>query len=384
MPEPHFAEREPNRESPFTTDTEISIPGLSALRDLVGAEQPAAGWNYSAGADAIRHFAHGYGDDNPLWTDPLYASSSVRRGVTAPPTFLYSCNSSGRLPGYQGPAEVLPGTSAIWLEDAWHFARPVRADELISASVAVTEITTRTSPSRGPCAIISEECRFRVGDEIVATCSKKTMRFRRQLTPAGRVQAPEGRYSASDLDQLGERLGAENEQRRGSSARLIRDVVVGESLGQIVKGPLNLTSLVAWIAGTGSPHTATDRLAHQIWRAEPEARLLSELTGRPEMDEAAHWDPEFAAVAGMSRGYDFGSQRITWLAHLATDWSGDAGHVSSLTGRLLAPNLIGDLTTISGVVSSLDGDVATCEISAHNQRGQLTASGVADVTLPDS
>ena len=69
----------------------------------------------------------------------------------------------------------------------------------------------------------------------------------------------------------------------------------------------------------------------------------------------------------MSRAYDFGGQPTTWLAHLVTEWSGDARHVSSLTGRLLAPNLIGDLTTFPGSVSSIDKDLITCLINAHNR-----------------
>jgi hypothetical protein len=71
---------------------------------------------------------------------------------------------------------------------------------------------------------------------------------------------------------------------------------------------------------------------------------------------------------GISRAYPFGDQPITWLAYLVTAWSGDAGYVSSLTGRLLAPNLIGDLATSPGSVSSIDKDLITCLINAHNRR----------------
>ena len=358
-------------------------PGwLDPLRDLAGVEQPVSGWNSVASADAIRHFAHGYGDSNPLWCAPDYAARSVRGQITAPPTFLYSCSSTGRQPGHPGPAQVLTGSSAIWLEDAWCFGRPVRVDEAVSASVVVQDVSIRTSASRGPCAIVTEQYRFRIGAETVATCIKKTMRFRRQDTTARSAHVPEPHYTLAELGRLGERFAAEDVQRRGSAARRIGDVTAADSLGQILKGPLSQTSLAAWISGTGSPHLLSDRLAHAIWQADPHARLVSPLTGRPEMDEAAHWDPEYAAVAGMSRGYDFGSQRIAWLGHLVTDWAGDAGQVSALSGRLLAPNLIGDLTTVSGSVTRVDARDVTCEIAARNQRGELTASGVATVVLP--
>jgi nicotinamidase-related amidase len=35
-------------------------------------------WNHAASADAVRHFAYGISDDNPLWTDPAYAGGSAR------------------------------------------------------------------------------------------------------------------------------------------------------------------------------------------------------------------------------------------------------------------------------------------------------------------
>jgi hypothetical protein len=71
---------------------------------------------------------------------------------------------------------------------------------------------------------------------------------------------------------------------------------------------------------------------------------------------------------GMSRAYAFGGQPITWLAHLVTAWSGDPGYVSSLTGRLLASNLIGDRTTFPESISSIDKDLITCLINAHYRR----------------
>ncbi|MDP6509730.1 MAG: MaoC family dehydratase N-terminal domain-containing protein [Dehalococcoidia bacterium] len=43
--------------------------------------------------DAIRHFAFGYRDTNPLWTDEEYASGTRYGGIVAPPTFLCSCQS---------------------------------------------------------------------------------------------------------------------------------------------------------------------------------------------------------------------------------------------------------------------------------------------------
>ena len=32
-------------------------------------------WCYEVTRDNIRHYAHGIGDDNPLWCDPSYAAA---------------------------------------------------------------------------------------------------------------------------------------------------------------------------------------------------------------------------------------------------------------------------------------------------------------------
>ena len=60
----------------------ITEQGLTELRQRIGVkiENTIEPWNYEATRDAIRHYAHGIGDDNPLWTDPclLYTSPSPR------------------------------------------------------------------------------------------------------------------------------------------------------------------------------------------------------------------------------------------------------------------------------------------------------------------
>src|SRR5436190_21736284 len=40
-----------------------------------------------ASADAIRHFARAYGDDNPLYSDPAYARAAPFGALFAPPLF---------------------------------------------------------------------------------------------------------------------------------------------------------------------------------------------------------------------------------------------------------------------------------------------------------
>ena len=56
----------------------ITEEGLDDLRKRIGVkiENTVEPWNYEATRDAIRHYAHGIGDDNRLWCDPEYAATT--------------------------------------------------------------------------------------------------------------------------------------------------------------------------------------------------------------------------------------------------------------------------------------------------------------------
>ena len=70
----------------------ITDEGLEDLRKRVGVkiEKTVEPWCYEATRDNIRHYAHGIGDDNPLWCDPEYAKTTKYGDVLALPSFLFS------------------------------------------------------------------------------------------------------------------------------------------------------------------------------------------------------------------------------------------------------------------------------------------------------
>ena len=83
--------------------------------------------------------------------------------------------------------------------------------------------------------------------------------------------------------------------------------------------------------------------------------------------------------------YDYGPERVAWLGHLATNWMGDAGFLRRLNVMVLRHNLIGDTTWCRGRVTAQVARAASCTLAratATNQRGEMIASGVAEVVLP--
>ena len=78
-----------------TTDADLRRPHRRELRALADPDRRAAACptcptTSRCPSDGLRHFAYGYGDDNPLYCDDDYATGTRWGGLIAPPTFLYT------------------------------------------------------------------------------------------------------------------------------------------------------------------------------------------------------------------------------------------------------------------------------------------------------
>lgn len=355
--------------------------GIEELRSRIGIEVPVRGWNREATADAIWHFAAGVGDSNPLWLDPAYAEGTKWGVNLAPPTFLYSCSSYSSTAGAVG----LPGVPALWAEDDWRFARPVRRGEGIGATFSVKAISA-SEGSWGDLqqteVTIYRDCQ----SDVVARVERTWTRRYRKRDSAPREVSLVEEASAADIGAL--LLQYQDESPRGSTPRYWSDVEVGDSLGQVLKGPLTVTELITWLAGCGAFFLRASRDADTYRTQHPAAYSRMPGESVPDIVMRWHWDDDFARSRGLSRAIDFGNQRISWFAHLLTDWMGDSAELRRLRVRLRRPHYIGDVLKLSGKVSvkrvNQRGEpIVECNIQGHNQRDDLIADGLAEVMLPD-
>src|SRR5262249_5454576 len=101
----------------WTTCPAASV-SRSPTRSSAGATRPAR--------RSTRPYAHGIGDDNPLWCDPAYAAGTRWGGVVAPPSFLFA--TSRIISGYVGG---LPGVHAMWAGADWTWHLPVHRNDAI-------------------------------------------------------------------------------------------------------------------------------------------------------------------------------------------------------------------------------------------------------------
>ena len=70
----------------------ITPDGIARMRARVGILAPRPKpFNTVASEDSIRHYCYGYGEDNPLHTDPDYGATTRWGSVVAPPAYMTTC-----------------------------------------------------------------------------------------------------------------------------------------------------------------------------------------------------------------------------------------------------------------------------------------------------
>ncbi|MGH7356207.1 MAG: FAS1-like dehydratase domain-containing protein [Candidatus Rokuibacteriota bacterium] len=348
----------------------ITDEALARLRALVGQEirrpQP---YIETATRDAIRHWADGIGDRNPFWL----ASG------TAPPTILFAMDRivSGYVTG-------LPGIHAMYAGTDFRWRRAIREGERLTGRSVLLDLEEK--PSAFARRALKQTYRTTFTDdgggtvaEVDSWCFRTERDAAREKKKYGRVEPH--RYTPGEIERI--RDAYRREEIRGATPRHVEDVAVGEAVPEIVKGPLTVTSIIAFVQGWGSLYVRAHGLAFDLFDRHPALSIPNEL-GVPEPPERVHWDEPLARAVGVPAPYDYGPERVAWLGHLVTNWMGDAGVLARLSVQVRRHNLIGDLSVCRGRVaekSDARGEV-TLDLEAVNQRGETIAQGQAAVILP--
>jgi hypothetical protein len=170
-------------------------------------------------------------------------------------------------------------------------------------------------------------------------------------------------------------------------ARWIGDVVVGDELGPIIKGPLTITDLVTYRAGVGPGPLGAEALdLARRNRALRPGLYSKDPSGAYDTVERRHYDEGYARSLGHPTVFDYSHTRLAWFSHLVTDWMGDGGWLFRLSGSATGMNYLGDTHWIAGRVVEVGDDgtngAATIALSGSNQLGDLTCEGEAVVLLP--
>lgn len=208
----------------------ITDGGLDSLRQRIGVKitDTVEPWCYEATRDNIRHYAHGIGDDNPLWCDPEYAAKTKLGGIVALPSFLFS--TSRIVSGYVGG---LPGVHAMWSGADWTWHQQVRRNDTISTEAYLKDLVEHQTRFAGRAIqqIYHVDFFNQSGDKVAEADSWcfRTERdhAREQGSKYKEVRARQPRrYTPQEIAEAYKLY--EREEVRGATPRYWEDVVEGE------------------------------------------------------------------------------------------------------------------------------------------------------------
>ncbi|HMN43621.1 MAG TPA: MaoC family dehydratase N-terminal domain-containing protein [Povalibacter sp.] len=364
----------------------ITEEGLAELRQRIGVkiEKTVEPWNYEATRDAIRHYAHGIGDDNPLWCDPAYADRSVHGSILALPSFLFT--TSRIISGYCGG---LSGVHAMWAGADWTWYKHVRRNDAISTQAHLKDLIEHKTRFAGRAfqQIYHVEFFNQSGDRVAEADSWVFRTDRDEARERGtKYTDARGRVERFTDEQLaGFYELYENEEIRGSNKRYWDDVKEGEALPRMMKGPMTVTGFICYAQGWGGLYIRANKLAWQMQQKHPGTGIKNRF-GVPDCPERVHWDEDFALQVGAPGAYDYGPERCSWLTHQLTNWMGDDGFLHKSKCQIRRHNPDGDVIVIDGTVTRkfVENGKHFVEIAqnAQTHRGEASAHGSAIVELP--
>ncbi len=363
----------------------ITDEALQALRERIGKkiERTLEPWVREVTADAIRHYAHGIGDDNPLWTDPDYAAKSPYGTLIAPPTFLYATDRI--ISGYVGG---LPGVHAMFAGTDWSWFLPIKIGQRIRTEVYLKDLVEhKTSYAGRSIQQIYHGDFFDQEGRKLAECDSWCFRTERATAreKGKKYRDIKARkvYSQEEIKTISEMY--EKEEVRGNRTRYWEDVNQGDSLPTILKGPMTVTGFIAYVQGWGGLYIRAHKLAFEQSRKHPGLGIPNSY-GIPDVPERVHWEDELAMAIGTPGAYDYGPERVSWMGHLMTNWIGDDGLLSTLSARIVRHNPVGDTLWISGRVTRKyrkgNRGYVECELLAKNQDEELSCEAEATAILP--
>ncbi len=373
---------EPQRHFPKITDQ-----ALDALRSRINVriENTLEPWCHEATRDNIRHYAHGIGDDNPLWCDPAYAAKTRYGGIIALPSFLFA--TSRIVSGYVGG---LPGVHAMWAGADWTWHRPVHRNDEITTEAWLKDLIEHETRFAGRAVQqIYHVNFFNQHGDLVAEADSWCFRTdrdeaRESGTKYQEVKArPPHVYTEAELSRIYRMY--HDEEIRGARPRYWEDLTPGEALPPMVKGPMTVTGFIAYAQGWGGLYIRANKLAWKQIHAHSGLGIKNRF-GIPDCPERVHWEPEFALMVGAPGAYDYGPERCSWLTHHLTNWMGDDGFLRQASCKIRRHNPEGDTLFFSARVKRKyveDGrHLVAISQEARTQTDELSVLGSAVVELP--
>lgn len=191
-------------------------------------------FNSTVSFEAIRNFANGIGDANPLYLDIEYGKRTRYDAMVAPPSWPYSVFPTWVL-------QRLPGIHADHSANDWRFYKPIYMNDKITPECYFLGFDVKRSKFAGKTAFEYQRADYRnQRGELVASVYVMLVRYERQTAKkTGKYDAIQilHPWTEEELEKVDEDVLAE--EIRGSEPRYWEDVNVGDKLQPVVKGRLD-------------------------------------------------------------------------------------------------------------------------------------------------
>jgi acyl dehydratase len=344
--------------------------------------------------DAIRNWAQGVGDDNPLFLDPAYGEST-RWGAQIGHGTLAGHIKTPML-GDPIPDELkklskglFRGVHVFVSGGRWEWFRPLYANDRLFVYSGEESLEEKTSE-------FADRSVIRVRKDVTLNQRGEVVGIYRILSVyAERGKSrKKGKYAdieaASYTDEDYARIDEiyANERVQGAEKRYWEDVQVGDEMCPMVKGPLTVTEIIAFHAGGYGfvPYgLRASRLGYKN-RKRIAPFYIKNQQGIWDVAQRLHWDSEWAKAIGNPMAYDYGVMRQAWFNHMVSDWAGDDAFIEAMEDSIRKFNYMGDTQFLSGKVidkREVDGRcLVDLEMRMVSQRDVETAYATATVSLP--
>ena len=187
-----------------------------------------------------RHQPHFFGTKNT----PPTPSTAPSSGIPVPPTCAI---------GRGAPAGDLPGVHGFFAGNDWEFFRHLRPGDAVNCVERVLDVQEKQSKYSATLVIQYVETIYtNQRDELVARvvgwCTRHQRRASRERGKYADVPKRH-EYTPDELEAIDQQVL--NEKARGGAARYYEDTNVGDELEPIIRGPLSLQDVSAFLVGTG-------------------------------------------------------------------------------------------------------------------------------------
>ena len=359
----------------------ISADAIARAKAMIGSRLRTENFVRDASLGALLNFVNGIGDTNPIFRDQEYSAYSKYGSIVGHPCAPYMRHWSGRT------RWGLPGVHGFFAGNDWEFFRHLRPGDAVNCVERVLDVQEKQSQYSATLVIQYVETIYtNQRDELVARvvgwCTRHQRRASRERGKYADVPKRH-EYNPDELEAIDQQVL--NERARGGAARYYEDTNVGDELEPIVRGPLSLQDVSAFLVGTGRS-SAHGVLLREALRHPDHFFRNPESGGGLEYTGIGHLRDSVAEAVGVPGAYDYGPQRVSWMGTLLTNWMGDDAFLKRLRVECRRFNVYGDTQWCKGRVVGKrvheGAPLVDVEIWAENQRGEVTAPGQATVMLP--